>query len=121
MHDVGTSHSQLGAASNFGFVVEQLRPFPHLPLPLMYATAYTSNKTLASVSLGSIQFSSLDLSSQADLSLMVNQLAQRVDDQNNLVRHLLSTSAWSKTLARDPMVKRERQTYAPTCNSKGHI
>ncbi|KAH0976750.1 hypothetical protein GBA52_026469 [Prunus armeniaca] len=40
------AHGQLSASSNFGSVVQQLRPFPPLPLCLTYAAAYTSDEIL---------------------------------------------------------------------------
>ncbi|VVA29078.1 Hypothetical predicted protein [Prunus dulcis] len=39
------AQGQLSASSNFGSVVEELRPFPPLPIRLTYAPAYTSNET----------------------------------------------------------------------------
>ncbi|CAL2271330.1 unnamed protein product [Prunus armeniaca] len=64
--------------------------FPPLPPCLTHAHAYTSNETLAHVQLGSTHFSPPDPQSQADLNLRVDQLAQRMDDQTNLMRQLLN-------------------------------
>ncbi|CAL2258765.1 unnamed protein product [Prunus armeniaca] len=55
----------------------------------MHAPAYTSNETLARVYLGFTHFSPPDPRSQADHNLRVDQLAQSMDDQTNLMRQLL--------------------------------
>ncbi|CAL2254394.1 unnamed protein product [Prunus armeniaca] len=87
----GTSHQGgLVTTTNLGQVLEQLQAFPSLPPRSMHAPAYTSNETLARVQLGSTHFSPPDPRSQADLNLRVDQLAQRIDDQTNLVRQLLN-------------------------------
>ncbi|CAL9000656.1 unnamed protein product, partial [Prunus brigantina] len=59
-------------------------------LHCLHAPAYTSNETLAHVQLGSTHFSHPDPRSQVDLNLRVDQLTQRMDDQNNLMRQLLN-------------------------------
>ncbi|CAL8117138.1 unnamed protein product [Prunus armeniaca] len=87
----GTSHQGgLVTTTDLGPVLEQLQAFPPLPPRSMHAPAYTSNETLARVQLGSTHFSPPDPRSQADLNLRVDQLAQRMDDQTNLVRQLLN-------------------------------
>ncbi|CAL2241714.1 unnamed protein product [Prunus armeniaca] len=67
----------------------QFQAFPPLPPSSTHAPAYTSNETLARVQLGSTHFSPLDPRSQADLNMRVDQLAQKMDDQTNLMRQLL--------------------------------
>ncbi|CAL2252318.1 unnamed protein product [Prunus armeniaca] len=83
----GTSHQGgLVTTTDLGPVLEQLQVFPPLPPRSTHAPAHTSNETLADVQLGSTYFSPPDLRSQADLSLRVDQLAQRMDDQSDLIR-----------------------------------
>ena len=87
----GTSHPiGLTTTADFGPILEQLQPFPPLPPRPTHAPAYTSNETLARVQLGSTHFSPPDPRSQADLNLRVDQLTQRMDDQNNLMRQFLN-------------------------------
>ncbi|CAL8168198.1 unnamed protein product [Prunus armeniaca] len=87
----GTSHQGgLTTTADFGPILEQLQGFPPLPPRSMHAPTYTTNKTLASVQLGSTHFSPPDPRSQVDLNLRVDQLTQRMDDQNNLMRQLLN-------------------------------
>ncbi|CAL2234738.1 unnamed protein product [Prunus armeniaca] len=86
----GTSHQGgLVTTVDLGLVLEQLQAFPPLPPRSTHAPAHTSNETLARVQLGSTHFSPPDPRSQADLSLRVDQLAQRMDDQRDLMRQLL--------------------------------
>ncbi|CAL2278400.1 unnamed protein product [Prunus armeniaca] len=86
----GTSHQGgLVTTTNLGPVLEQLQAFPPLPPRSTHAPAYTSNETLARVQFGSTHFFPPDLRSQADHNLRVDQLAQRMDDQTNLMRQLL--------------------------------
>ncbi|CAL8160221.1 unnamed protein product [Prunus armeniaca] len=88
-HD-GTSHQGgLVTTTDLGPVLEQLQAFPPLPPRSTHAPAYRSNETLAHVQLGSTHFSSPNPRSQADLNMIVDQLAQRMDDQTNLMRQLL--------------------------------
>ncbi|CAL8153306.1 unnamed protein product [Prunus armeniaca] len=87
----GTSHQGgLVTTTDLGPVLEQLQAFPPLPPRSTHVLAYTSSETLARVQLGSTPFSPPDPQSQADLNLRVDQLAQRVDDQNALMRQLLN-------------------------------
>ncbi|BFG41484.1 hypothetical protein CerSpe_277580 [Prunus speciosa] len=77
------------AAQPYGYfdtspVLEQIHPLPHLPPHLTYAPVYASNGALAHMPLGS-----LHTSGQVDLNSRVDQLTQRVDDQNNLIGQLL--------------------------------
>ncbi|CAL8175713.1 unnamed protein product [Prunus armeniaca] len=87
----GTSYQGgLVTTADLGPVLEQLQAIPSLPPRSTYAPAHTSNETLARVQLGSTHFSPPDPRSQADLSLRVDQLAQRMDDQSDLMRQLLN-------------------------------
>ncbi|CAL9025743.1 unnamed protein product, partial [Prunus brigantina] len=87
----GTSHQGgLVTTTDLGPVLEQRQAFLLLPPRSTHAPAYTSNETLAHVQLGSTHFSPPDPRSQADLNLRVDQLAQRMDDQTNLMRQLLN-------------------------------
>ncbi|CAL2237152.1 unnamed protein product [Prunus armeniaca] len=87
----GTSHQGgLVTTTDLGPILEQLQAFPPLPPRSTHALGYTSNETLARVQLGSTRFSPPDPQSQADLKLRVDQLAQRMDDQNALMRQLLN-------------------------------
>ncbi|CAL2257680.1 unnamed protein product [Prunus armeniaca] len=95
----GTSHQGgLVTTTDLGLVLEQLQAFPPLPPRSTHAPAYTSNETLARVQLGSTHFSPLDPQSQADLNLRVDQLAQRMDDQSNLIRQLLHQISLAQNL-----------------------
>ncbi|CAL2271089.1 unnamed protein product [Prunus armeniaca] len=86
----GTSHQGgLVTTTDLDPVLEQLQAFPPLPPCSTHAPAYTSNETLAHVHLGSTHFSPPDPRSQAYLNMRVDQLAQRMDDQTNLMRQLL--------------------------------
>ncbi|CAL8992969.1 unnamed protein product [Prunus brigantina] len=86
----GTSHQGgLVTTTDLGPILEQLQAFPLLPPHLTHAPAYTSNETLARVQLGSTHFSPPDPRSQADLNQRVDQLAQRLDGQTDLMRQLL--------------------------------
>ncbi|CAL8152778.1 unnamed protein product [Prunus armeniaca] len=78
--------------------IKQLQAFPPLPPRSTHALAYTSSETLARVQLGSTRFSPPDPQSQADLNLRVDQLAQRVDDQNALMRQLLNQISVAQNL-----------------------
>ncbi|CAL9001649.1 unnamed protein product [Prunus brigantina] len=87
----GTSHQGgLVTTTDLGPVLEQLQQFPPLPPRSTHAHAYTSNETLARAQLGSTHFSPPDPRSQADHNMGVDQLAQRMDDQTNLLRQLLN-------------------------------
>ncbi|KAI5339621.1 hypothetical protein L3X38_018893 [Prunus dulcis] len=66
------AHGRHGVVADYDPILEQLHPFLFLPPRLTNASAYTFNKTLAYVQLGSIQFSYLDPSNEANLSLRVN-------------------------------------------------
>ncbi|CAL9029673.1 unnamed protein product [Prunus brigantina] len=95
----GTSHQGgLVTTTDLGPVLEQLQAFPPLPPRSTHAPAYTSNETLARVQLGSTRFSHPDPQSQADLNLRVDQLAQRMDDQNALMRQLLNQISVAQNL-----------------------
>ncbi|CAL2240123.1 unnamed protein product [Prunus armeniaca] len=95
----GTSHQGgLVTTTNLGPVLEQLQAFPSLPPRSTHAPAHTSNETLAGVQLGSTHFSHLDPRSQADLSLRVDQLAQKMDDQSDLMRQLLHQISLTQNL-----------------------
>ena len=85
----GPSHLH-STTADFGPILEQLQPLPPLPPRSTHAPTYTSNETLARVQLGSTHFSPPDPRSQVDLNLRVDQLTQRMDDQNNLMRQLLN-------------------------------
>ncbi|CAL2261557.1 unnamed protein product [Prunus armeniaca] len=86
----GTSHQGgLVTTIDLGPILEQLQAFPPLPPCSTHAPTYTSNETLAHVQLGSTHFSPSDPRSQADLNMRVDQLAQRMDDQTNLMRQIL--------------------------------
>ncbi|CAL2239105.1 unnamed protein product [Prunus armeniaca] len=86
----GTSHQgRLVTITDLGPVFKQLQAFTPLPPRSTHSPAYTSNETLARVQLDSIHFSPPDPRSQADHNLRVDQLAQRMDDQTNLMRQLL--------------------------------
>ncbi|KAI5349528.1 hypothetical protein L3X38_002416 [Prunus dulcis] len=80
----------LTTTADFGPILEQLQPFPPLPPRSTHAPTYTSNETLARVQLGSTHFSHPDPRSQVDLNMRVDQLTQRMDNQNNLMRQLLN-------------------------------
>ncbi|CAL8996847.1 unnamed protein product [Prunus brigantina] len=87
----GTSHQDGPVTiTDLGSVLEQIQAFPPLPPRSTHAPAYTSDETLARVQLGSTHFSPPDPRSQVDLNLRVDQLAQRMDDQTNLMKHLLN-------------------------------
>ncbi|CAL2246786.1 unnamed protein product [Prunus armeniaca] len=95
----GTSHQGgLITTTDLGPVLEQLQAFPPLPPRSTHALAYTSSETLARVQLGSTRFSHPDPQSQADLNLRVDQLAQRMDDQNALMRQLLNQISVAQNL-----------------------
>ncbi|KAI5316935.1 hypothetical protein L3X38_036642 [Prunus dulcis] len=80
----GTSYQGgLITTADLGPILEQLQALPPCST---HAPAYTSNETLVPVQLGSTHFSPPDPRSQADLNLRVDQLAQRMDDQSNLMR-----------------------------------
>ncbi|CAL8153307.1 unnamed protein product [Prunus armeniaca] len=87
----GTSHQGgLTTTTDFGPISEQLQAFSPLPPRSTHAPAYTSNETLARVQLGYTHFSPPDPQNQVDLNLRVDQLTQRMHDQNNLMRQLLN-------------------------------
>ncbi|CAL2256277.1 unnamed protein product [Prunus armeniaca] len=95
----GTSHQGgLVTTTDLGPVLEQLQAFPPLPPRSTHAPAYRSNETLARVQLGSTRFSPPDPQSQADLNLRIDQLAQRMDDQNALMRQLLNQISVAQNL-----------------------
>ncbi|CAL8169023.1 unnamed protein product [Prunus armeniaca] len=95
----GTSYQGgLVTTTDLGSVLEQLQAFPPLPPRSMHALGYTSNENLARVQLGSTRFSPPDPQSQADLNLRVDQLAQRMDDQNALMRQLLNQTSVAQNL-----------------------
>ncbi|KAI5336890.1 hypothetical protein L3X38_016159 [Prunus dulcis] len=95
----GTSHQGgLVTTADPGPVLEQLQAFPSLPPRATHAPAYTSNENLARVQLGSTHFSPPDPRSQADVNLRVDQLAQRMDDQSNLMRQLINQISIAQNL-----------------------
>ncbi|CAL9004827.1 unnamed protein product [Prunus brigantina] len=95
----GTSHQGgLVTTTDLGPVLEQLQAFPPLPPRSMHALGYASNETLARVQLGSTRFSPPDPQSQADHNLRVDQLAQRMDDQNALIRQLINQISVAQNL-----------------------
>ncbi|KAL6277143.1 hypothetical protein ACE6H2_020744 [Prunus campanulata] len=83
-------HSAAGfAAQLHGYfdvvpVLEQIHYLPPLPLHLTYAPVYASSGALAHMPLGPMH-----TSGQVDLNSRVDQLTQRIDDQNNLIGLLL--------------------------------
>ncbi|CAL8996408.1 unnamed protein product, partial [Prunus brigantina] len=85
-------HSTTGlAAQPYGYsdvvpVLEQIHSLPPLRSHLTYAPVYTSNGALA---LGPMHNTLPDPRSQEDLNSRVDQLTQKVDDQNNLIGQLL--------------------------------
>ncbi|CAL2262905.1 unnamed protein product [Prunus armeniaca] len=102
----GTSYQGgLVTTTDLGPVLEQLQAFPPLPPRSTHALTYTSSETLACVQLGSTRFSPPDPQSQADLNLRVDQLAQRVDDQNALMRQLLNQISVAQNLGLDNQAK----------------
>ncbi|CAL9019861.1 unnamed protein product [Prunus brigantina] len=88
-------HSTTGlAAQPYGYsdvvpVLEQIHSLPPLRSHLTYAPVYTSNGALAHMPLGPMHNTLLDPRSQVDLNSRVDQLTQKVDDQNNLIGQLL--------------------------------
>ncbi|CAL2254004.1 unnamed protein product [Prunus armeniaca] len=95
----GTSYQGgLVTTADLGPILEQLQAIPPLPPRSTHAPAHTSNETLARVQLGSTHFSPPDPRSQADLSLRVDQLAQRMDDQSDLMRQLLHQISLAQNL-----------------------
>ncbi|CAL8151494.1 unnamed protein product [Prunus armeniaca] len=88
----------LVTTADLGPVLEQLQAIPSLPPRSTHAPAHTSNETLARMQLGSTHFSPPDPRSQADLSLRVDQLAQRMDDQSDLMRQLLHQISLAQNL-----------------------
>ncbi|CAL9029574.1 unnamed protein product [Prunus brigantina] len=95
----GTSHQGgLVTTTDLGPVLEQLQVFPPLPPRSTHALGYISNETLARVQLGSTHFSQPDPRSQADHNLRVDQLAQRMDDQNALIRQLINQISVAQNL-----------------------
>ncbi|CAL8131639.1 unnamed protein product [Prunus armeniaca] len=70
-------------------ILEQVHSFPLLQSHLTYAPVYASNGALARMPFGPIHTTLPDLRSQVDLYSWVDQLTQRVNDQNNLIGHLL--------------------------------
>ncbi|CAL2255708.1 unnamed protein product [Prunus armeniaca] len=82
------------AAQPYGYsdivpVLEQIHSLPPLRSHLTYAPVYTYNGALAHMPLGPMHTTLLDPRSQVDLNSRVDQLTQKVDDQNNLIGHLL--------------------------------
>ncbi|CAL2275655.1 unnamed protein product [Prunus armeniaca] len=87
----GTSHQGgLTTTTDLGPILEQLQAFPPLPPRSTHTPAYTSNETLARVQLGSTHFSPLGPRSQVNLNQRVDQLTRRMDNQNDLMRQVLS-------------------------------
>ncbi|KAI5332695.1 hypothetical protein L3X38_022824 [Prunus dulcis] len=88
-------HSTTGfAAQPHGYsdvvpVLEQIHSLPHLRSHLAYAPVYASNGALAHMPLSPMHNTLLDPRSQVDLNSRVDQLTQKVDDQNNLIGQLL--------------------------------
>ncbi|CAL8157566.1 unnamed protein product [Prunus armeniaca] len=70
-------------------VLEQIHSLPPLRSHLTYAPVYASNGALAHMLLGPMLTTLLDPHSQVDLNSWVDQLTQKVDDQNNLIGQLL--------------------------------
>ena len=95
----GTSNQGgLVTTADLGPVLEQLQAFPSLPPRATHAPAYTFGENLARVQLGSAHFSPPDPRSQADLNLRVDQLAQRMDDQSDLMRQLINQIGFAQNL-----------------------
>ncbi|CAL8083178.1 unnamed protein product [Prunus armeniaca] len=95
----GTSYQGgLVTTADLGPILEQLQAIPSLPPRSTHAPAHTSNETLARVQLGSTHFSPPDPRSQADLSMRVDQLAQRMDNQSDLMRQLLHQISLAQNL-----------------------
>ncbi|CAL9017364.1 unnamed protein product [Prunus brigantina] len=88
-HDSASIHDHLNAISGHSLVLEQIHSLPPLQPHLTYAPMYTSNGTLVHLPLGPIHTSIPDPCSQVSLNSRVDQLRQRVDDQNNLISQLL--------------------------------
>nr|ABJ96381.1 hypothetical protein [Prunus persica] len=88
-------HSTTGfAAQPHGYsnvipVLEQIHSLPPLRSHSTYAPVYASNGALAHMPLGPMHNALLDPRSQVDLNSRVDQLTQKVDDQNNLIGQLL--------------------------------
>ncbi|CAL9026827.1 unnamed protein product [Prunus brigantina] len=88
-------HSTTGlVAQPYGYsdvvpVLEQIHSLPSLRSHLTYAPVYASNGALAHMPLGPMHNTLLDPRSQVDLNSRVDQLTQKVDDQNNLIGQLL--------------------------------
>ncbi|CAL9019541.1 unnamed protein product [Prunus brigantina] len=105
----GTSHQGgLITTADLGSILEQLQVFPPLPPRSTHAPAYTSNETLARVQLGSTHFSPPDPRSQANFNMRVDQLAQRMDDQSNLMRQLLNQLRLTQNLGLGQLGKERR-------------
>ncbi|CAL9010859.1 unnamed protein product [Prunus brigantina] len=119
----GTSHpGGLTTAADFGPILEQLQAFPPLPSRSTHAPAYTSNETLAHMQLGSTHFSHPDPRSQVDLNLRVDQLTQRMDDQNNLMRQLLNQINLAQNLGLGQQGEERRMDeHADTCRHVSSI
>ncbi|CAL9018078.1 unnamed protein product [Prunus brigantina] len=66
-----------------------IHSLPPLRSHLTYAPVYASNRALAHMSLGPMHNTLLDPRSQGDLNSWVDQLTQKVDDQNSLIGQLL--------------------------------
>ncbi|CAL8994010.1 unnamed protein product, partial [Prunus brigantina] len=82
------------AAQPYGYsdvvpVLDQIHSLPPLRSHLTYAPVYASNGALAHMPLGPMHNTLLDPRSQVDLNSRVDQLTQKVDDQNNLIGQLL--------------------------------
>ncbi|CAL8992737.1 unnamed protein product, partial [Prunus brigantina] len=97
-HGRTSNQGGLVTTTDLGPVLEQLQAFPPLPPRSTHALGYISNETLARVQLGSTHFSQPDPRSQADHNLRVDQLAQRMDDQNALMRQLLNQISVAQNL-----------------------
>ncbi|CAL2258502.1 unnamed protein product [Prunus armeniaca] len=70
-------------------VLEQIHSLPPLQPHLMYAPVYESNEALSHMWLGPMHTTLLNPHSQVHFNSQVDQLTQRVDDQNNLIGQLL--------------------------------
>ncbi|CAL2266796.1 unnamed protein product [Prunus armeniaca] len=122
----GTSHQGgLVTTADLGPVLEQLQVFPPLPPRSTHAPAHTSNETLARVKLGSTHFSPPDPRSQADLSLRVDQLAQRIRpkrfDEATLPPNQLGSKPWPWTTRRrekDGRTHRQAAQRVPNRSSR---
>ncbi|KAI5356461.1 hypothetical protein L3X38_009357 [Prunus dulcis] len=108
-HDSAAIRDHLNAISDHSLVLEQIHSLAPLQPHLTYALVYTSNGTLAHLSLGPIHTSIPDTRSQVSLNARVDQLTQRVDDQNSLIGQLLRQINFGQSLGAHDNERRIRQ------------